>query len=156
MLAIEFPCDLSSLAGCRDARLQPHDLIRKSWETAKHREETVSGLRVLFALFPPWHLYGPPLSEADICFSVYLCLPAVLVLGKIWVHSSESLAHAGQPWTSLGAHFLGRWALLLLEFSSLGTIHLNVKSREDTVEYSKKFLKLVVTESQGNGIFRNP
>lgn len=155
-MTVEFPCDLSSLAGCRDARLHPHDLIRKSWETAKLREETVSKLRVLFALFPPWHLYGSHLSEADICFLAYLCLPAALVLGKVWVHSAESLAHVGQLWISQGAHFLGKWALFLLEFSSLGTIHLNVKDREDTVEYSKKFLELVVTESQGNGIFRSP
>lgn len=155
-MTVEFPCDLSSLAGYRDARLHPHDLIRKSWGKAQLREETVSRLRVLFALLPPWHLYGPNLSEADICFLAYLCLPAVLVLGKIWVHSAESLAHVCQLWISPGAHFLGRWAPLLLEFSFLGTIHLNVKGREDTVDYSKKFLELVVTESQGNWIFRSP
>lgn len=72
------------------------------------------------------------------------------------MHSAESLAHVGQLWIAPGAHFLGKWALFLLEFSSLGIIHLNVKDREDTVEYSKKFLELVVTESQGNGIFRSP
>lgn len=63
------------------------------------------------------------------------------------MHSAESLAHVGQLWISPGAHFLGKWALFLLEFSSLGIIHLNVKDREDTMEYSKKFLELVVTES---------
>lgn len=120
VLAVEFPCDLSSLAGCRDARLQPHDLIRKSWETAKLREETVSGLRVFFALFPPWHLYGPPLSEADIFFQLICvclhcrcwgrsgCIPLSpwhmqASPGYPWVHISL----AGGPSSSLSFHL---WA----------------------------------------------